>query len=213
MARIVVIGGTGYAGRYIVQEAVSRGHEAVSVSRSVPDAPVAGAGYVQGSALDLDGLSDVLDGADVVIESLSPRGDMTDLALDAVRALIERLGDTSTRLGVVGGAMGSLSQPGGPRLWDLGVPEEYRHEAQFGIDSLELLEQADAGLDWFLVHPAENFGPWAEGERTGRYRDGGPVVVRAADGSSSISGADFAVAIVDEIENPQHRRENFAVGY
>ncbi|MBW8764399.1 MAG: NAD(P)H-binding protein [Microbacterium sp.] len=191
MTRIVVLGGTGYAGRHIVAEAVSRGHEVVAVSRSLPSDQVIGAEYVQGSALDLTPLADTLTGADAVVSALSPRGDMTDRALEAVTDVAELLSGTSTRLGVVGGAGGSLVAAGGPRLFD----------------------QTDAGLDWFFVHPAEVFGPWAEGERTGHYRDGGDVLVRDAEGKSYISGADFAVAVVDEIEQGNHHRERFTVGY
>ena len=213
MARIVVLGGTGYAGRHIVSEAVSRGHEVVSVSRSEPSSPVDGARNVQGSVLDLASLGDVFDGADAVVSALSPRGDMENSVLDALRGLVEKLSGTKTRIGVVGGAGGSLVAPGGPRLFDLDFPEEYKHEAQVGIDSLALLESTDEPLDWFFIHPAEVFGPWAEGERTGHYRDGGDVLVRDADGKSFISGADFAIAVVDEVERGAHRRGRFTVGY
>ena len=213
MARIVVLGGTGYAGRHIVSEAVSRGHEVIAISRSEPGDPVAGASYVQGSALEIASLANAFDGADAVVSALSPRGDMTDRALEALQNVITELADTSTRLGVVGGAGGSLVAPEGPRLFDLDFPEEYKHEAQVGIDSLALLETTDAGLDWFFIHPAEVFGPWAEGERTGHYRDGGDVLVRDAEGKSYISGADFAAAVVDEIEQGNHHRERFTVGY
>ncbi|KQR37097.1 NAD(P)-dependent oxidoreductase [Microbacterium sp. Leaf159] len=213
MARIVVLGGTGYAGRHIVSEAVSRGHEVVSVSRSEPSNPVEGARNVQGSVLDLATLGDVFDGADAVVSALSPRGDMENSVLDALRGLVEKLSGSKTRIGVVGGAGGSLVAPGGPRLFDLDFPEEYKHEAQVGIDSLALLESTDESLDWFFIHPAEVFGPWAEGERTGHYRDGGDVLVRDADGKSFISGADFAIAVVDEVERGAHRRGRFTVGY
>lgn len=213
MARIVVIGGTGYAGGNIAAEAAARGHDVISVARKAPESPVNGVTYVQGSALDLDGIADTLDGADVVVSAIAPRGDMTDQAIDALEQLSRRLSGTTTRLGVVGGAMGSLSAPGGPRLYDLGVPEQYAHEATVGVDSLALLEASDDGLDWFFVHPPKEFGAWVPGERTGTYRTGGDVVVEAADGTSFISGADFAIAVVDEIENPAHRRGRFTVGY
>lgn len=213
MARIIVLGGTGYAGRHIVTEAVSRGHAVIAISRSEATAPVAGAAYVQGSALDLEPLADAFVGADAVVSALSPRGDMADRALEALSNVVDRLAGTETRLGVVGGAGGSLVAPGGPRLFDQDFPEEYKHEAQVGIDSLALLEATDADIDWFFIHPAEVFGPWAEGERTGHYRDGGDVRVRDADGKSYISGADFAVAVVDEIEQGNHHRERFTVGY
>jgi putative NADH-flavin reductase len=213
MSRIVVIGGTGYAGAHIAREAVSRGHQVTAVSRNAPDSPIDGVDYVQGSVLDLAGLGDVFDAADAVVSALSPRGDMEDSVLGALRELIGKLTGTETRIGVVGGAGGSLVSEGGPRLFDQDFPEEYKHEAQVGIDTLELLQRSDESLDWFFIHPAEVFGPWAEGVRTGTYRDGGDVLVRAADGSSTISGADLAVAIVDEIEAPKHHRDRFAVGY
>ncbi|KHK98635.1 NAD-dependent epimerase [Microbacterium mangrovi] len=213
MARIVVIGGTGYAGGNIVAEAAARGHEVVSISRTAPEEPVEGVVYVAGNVLEIDSIADDLTGADAVISAVAPRGDMFDLGLDAVRVLADHLTGTDTRLGVVGGAMGSLSAPGGPRLWDLGVPEEYRHEAKVGIDTLELLEASDEGLDWFLVHPPKVFGSWEPGERTGSYRTGGEVVVEDAEGNSYISGADFAVAVVDEVEKGAHRRARFTVGY
>ena len=213
MARIVVIGGTGYAGGHIAREAVSRGHDVVVISRSEPTEPLAGATYVQADVRDAAALAGPMAGADAVISSLAPRGDMEDAVLGVLSNLIGDLTGTFTRLGVVGGAGGSLAAPGGPRLFDQGFPDEYKHEAQVGIDSLALLEQSSEGLDWFLIHPAEVFGPWAEGERTGSYRTGGDVVVRDAEGNSTISGADFAIAVVDEIEKPAHRRARFTVGY
>lgn len=212
MCRIVVIGGTGYAGGHIAVEAASRGHEVIAVSRKGASHPADGVRYVEGSILDLDALAPTLEGADVVISALSPRGDMADAVVPALTALAQRLSATSTRLGVVGGAMGSLIAPGGPRLWDLGVDEALKHEAGVGIDSLAMLEATD-GLDWFFVHPPKLFGSWAPGTRTGTYRDGGDVVVVAPDGTSTISGEDFAIAVVDEIETPRHRRGRFTVGY
>ncbi|GAA2947588.1 NAD(P)H-binding protein [Microbacterium luteolum] len=213
MARIVVLGGTGYAGRHIVAEAVARGHAVIAVSRSEPTDPVAGAAYVQRSVLDGESVAATFDGADAVVWALSPRGDMADKVLGALKGVATSLTGTETRLGVIGGAGGSLVAPGGPRLFDQGFPEEYKAEAQVGIDSLAFLQSTDAGLDWFFVHPAEEFGPWAEGERTGHYRDGGDVIVRDAEGKSWISGADFAVAMVDEIEQGDHHRGRFTVGY
>ena len=213
MTRIVVIGGTGYAGGNIVREAAARGHEVVAVSRTAPEQPISGVEHVTADVLDADAIEGVLTGADVVVSAVSPRGDMTDKGLDVIRALASRLTGTGVRLGVVGGAMGSLASAGGPRLWDLGVPEQYRHEAGVGVETLELLQATEPGLDWFLVHPPKVFGAWEPGERTGSYRTGGDVVVEDAEGNSYISGADFAVAFVDEIDRPAHRRQRFTVGY
>ena len=213
MARIAVIGGTGYAGSHIVAEGVRRGHDVVAVSRSIPTERIQGVTYVEGSILDAPGLVAELQGADAVIVAVSPRGDMAEVAVDSVLQFARELAGTGTRLGVVGGAGGSLSEPGGARLIDLDFPEEYKAEAQTGVDILEGLQSTPDSLDWFFVHPAEAFGAFNPGERTGSYRKGGDVVVRDDEGVSFISGEDLAVAFIDEIETPAHHRERFTVGY
>lgn len=212
MTRIAVIGGTGYAGSNIVAEAVSRGHSVVSVARSVPTERVEGAIYLEGTILDVPGLLTQLEEVDVVIQALSPRGDMVGKVRPATAELFAALPD-NVRLGVVGGAGGSLVAPGGPRLVDAGFPEEFKAEAMEAVGVLEDLQKSPEDKDWFFVHPAGGFGNWAPGERRGTYRDGGPVLVTDDKGDSFISGRDLGVAFVDEIENPKHHRENFAVGY
>jgi len=213
MARIAVIGGTGYAGSHIVAEAVRRGHTAVSVARSIPTDRIEGATYMEGTLLDVPGLVAELQGADVIVVAVAPRGDMAGSVRPAIAELAIALGET-TRLGVIGGAGGSLIAPEGPRLIDTpGFTEDYKPEAFEMIGVLEDLQASDTVHDWFFVHPAGGFGPWNEGERTGGYRDGGDVLVTNEDGESTISGADLGVAVLDEIENPRHSRERFTVGY
>ncbi|MCK3770869.1 NAD(P)H-binding protein [Microbacterium aerolatum] len=212
MSRIAVIGGTGYAGSNIVAEAVSRGHSVISIARSIPTERVEGAVYLEGNILDVPSLLEQIDEADVVIQAISPRGDMVGKVRPATAELFEALPE-NVRLGVVGGAGGSLVAPDGPRLVDAGFPEEFKAEALEAIGVLEDLRADPSGRDWFFVHPAGGFGNWAPGERTGTYRDGGPVLVTDDNGDSYISGRDLGVAFVDEIENPKHSRENFAVGY
>ncbi|MGM7668421.1 NAD(P)-dependent oxidoreductase [Microbacterium sp. A93] len=212
MARIAVVGGTGYAGSNIVAEAVSRGHSVISIARSVATEPVEGATYVEGTILDVPSLLAQIGKVDVVIQALAPRGDMVGKVRPATAELFAALPD-EVRLGVVGGAGGSLVAPGGARLVDTDFPEEYKAESLEAIGVLEDLRADTSGKDWFFVHPAGGFGVWAPGERTGKYRDGGPVLVTDENGESFISGRDLGVAFLDEIENPKHTRENFAVGY
>ncbi|WP_298038818.1 NAD(P)-dependent oxidoreductase [uncultured Microbacterium sp.] len=212
MSRIAVIGGTGYAGSHIVNEAVSRGHSVVSVARSVPADRVEGAVYVEGTILDVPTLLTQIGEADVVVAALSPRGVMAGQVRPAISELRAAMPE-NVRLAVVGGAGGSLVAEGGPRLVDTDFPEDYKAEALEMAGVLEDLQTDAGGADWFLIHPAGGFGAWNVGERTGEYRDGGKVLVTDAAGESFISGPDLAVAVVDEIENPKHSRDNFAVGY
>ena len=212
MTRIAVIGGTGYAGGHIVAEAAERGHTVVSVARKLPAERVDSATYVEGTLLDAPALVAELEGVEVVVFATSPRGDMAGKMRDAVTELIREL-PLSVRVGVVGGAGGSLVAPGGPRVIDSGFPDEIKPEAMEAIGILEDLQADTTGREWFYIHPAGGFGAWAPGERTGSYRDGGDVIVTDDEGESFISGADFAIAVLDEIESPKHRNERFTVGY
>jgi putative NADH-flavin reductase len=216
MARITVLGGTGYAGSAVVAEARKRGHEVTSVSRSTPASAVDGVEHVDGSVLDADVLDRVLEGRDVVVSALSPRGDMAGRLEGVVTDLVSRLSGRPTRLGYIGGASSLLTEEGGPRLWDVTkdhLPDEVRPEIRTGIDTYALLQESPESLDWFYVSPPEEFGSWLGTPSTGDYTLGGDVLLRDADGTSTISADDLALAILDEVEAPAHHRRRFtAIG-
>lgn len=212
MARITVLGGTGYAGAALVAEARRRGHDVTAVSRSRPDSPVDGVSYVEGSVLDPDVVGTAVQGADVVVSALSPRGDMAGQLEGVVEDLAARLSGTPTRLGYVGGASSLLVEEGGPRLWDVSeahIPDDVKPEIQTGLDTLAILEASPEGLDWFYVSPPQDFGSWLGTPSKGSYTLGGDVLLKDADGASTISADDLALAVLDEIETPAHRRSRF----
>lgn len=212
MSTITVFGGTGYAGRHIVAEAAGRGHTVLSVARKVAAERIEGVTYIEGTLLDVPGLLAELQGVDAVVVAVAPRGEMADLVRPNIEALASTLPD-SVRLGVVGGAGGSLVAPGGPRVVDGDFPEAFKAEALEMIGVLEDLQAEQSGRDWFFIHPAGGFGGFNPGERRGTYRDGGDVIVVDENGESFISGEDFALAVIDEIESPKHTRGRFTVGY
>lgn len=211
MSRITVIGGTGYAGRAIVEEAVSRGHEVTVVARTAPLNPVPGVVYVEGSALDASVRTRAFDGADTVISATSPRGDMAVLQLELVEALAARAALTKARLVVIGGFSSLRPAEGEPRFIDGFVPDAIRAEAQAGHSSLELLRAEPAELDWTFVSPARYFGSFAPGETTGEYRIGGEVAILDQEGKSYLSAGDLAIAVLDVVEAGTHRREHISV--
>ena len=214
MAKIKVIGGTGYAGSNIVREAVKRGHEVTSLSRNLPADPVDGASYITGSVFDSEFLAQAVSDADVVIETLSPRGELTGKLEGVVAELLPLVASAGARLGVVGGAGSLQVAPGGPRLMDSpDFPAEILPEVQTGARLLEMLQDAPAGLDWFYVSPAGGFGGFAPGVATGSYRIGGEVLLVDDEGNSNISGADFGLAVIDEVESAAHRNQRFTVAY
>lgn len=214
MSRITVLGGTGYAGAAIAAEAQRRGHHVIAVSRTAPEQPAEGVEYVTGSALAPGILDRVLDGSDVVIEAVSPRGDMAGKEEGLVDDLIARVAGTPTRLGIIGGASSLLVEEGGPTLFDAHTPPpEVRPEVETGMTILETLKQTADDVDWFYVSPPQEFGSWVPTPDTGSYRLGRDILLRDADGRSVISAADLARAVVDEIESPAHRRARFTVAH
>lgn len=212
MARITVLGGTGYAGGHIAREAAGRGHQVVSYSRTAPETPVDGVEYRTGSVLEHDVLAAATADTDVVINALSPRGDMEGKLEGIANDLVNLLEGTPTRLGIVGGASSLFVEEGGPRLIDTAPPPaEVAAEIQTGITVLDLLNDYSGQLDWFYVSPAAQFGAWVPGEATGSYRTSDDILLVDEDGISQISGADFAKAIVDEVETPSHHQSRFHV--
>ncbi|MGN6598249.1 MAG: NAD(P)-dependent oxidoreductase [Actinomycetes bacterium] len=214
MARIAVLGGTGYGGAAVAAEAVKRGHDVTSYSRRAPEHPIDGVSYVTGNLLDPELLLSAVDGADIVFEKLSPRGDMEGKLEGLVEQLISLTNDAAVRLAVLGGASSLLVAEGGPRVFDLGnTPPEVVAEAQTGINLLELLRQAPESLDWFYVSPPLRFGSWEPQHVTGNYRVSDDVLLKDDTGESYISAADLAIAVVDEFEQPRHSRRRFHVAH
>lgn len=211
MARVVVFGFSGYAGGAITRELVARGHDVLGVSRNPEgaDAPVE---VRAGSIFDDQLVREVAQGADHLVVALHASSEPAlETALPSLTSAAIAEGAT---LSFVGGAGSLLVAAEGPRLFETAdFPAAYQPEARAHGAILDTLRAAPAELDWFYVSPAAEFGSWNAGERTGTFRIGGDVLLTAADGSSTISGADYAIAYVDEIERAEHRRARFSVAY
>ncbi|MCW2543720.1 MAG: NAD-dependent epimerase [Frankiales bacterium] len=212
MSRVVVFGGTGYTGGNVVREAQARGHQVVAVSRSRPKEPVEGVQYEVG---DVEALApQLIDGADAVVAALSPRGDMAGRLVEVYGGLAQLSAKAEARYIQVGGFSSLRPADGAPRFVEGEIPEEYRAEALEGEATRQLLvDDAPAELDWVFMSPAGSYGVWAAGERTGTYRVGGEVALFDTDGGSNIGGADFGLAIVEEIEKAAHHREHIGIAY
>jgi uncharacterized protein len=200
--KIAIYGGTGNIGSQVVAEAARRGHQVTALARH--DKPVAeGATFAIGDAADADTTRAIAAANDVVVSALGPTQDPNgdpDTFADVIAALAASVG--STRLIVVGGA-GSL-QVAGVRLVDTPeFPQAYKAGALATARVLALLRAADPDLDWTYLSPPPEIGP---GERTGKY-----LVALDEPAGAYITIPDYAVALVDEIENPQHRRQRFTV--
>jgi putative NADH-flavin reductase len=216
MTRITVIGGTGYAGSNVVREAASRGHDVISYSRHLPaeDARVAGVRYETGSMRDADTRARAVAGAEVVVSTLSPRGELDGRLVEVDRELAALAAQEGARIAVVGGFSSLRPEAGAPRFAEGdGIPAEYASEAKQMNTILGELLASTESTDWTFFSPAEQFGSYAPGEALGRYRLGGDVAFFDESGVSAISGPDFALAIVDELERAEHRRAHVSVAY
>jgi uncharacterized protein len=213
MSRIVVIGGTGYAGSAIVAEAAGRGHEVVSFSRTLPGERVPNVDYVRGDATDEAKLKDVVDGADVVVGALAPRGQLAGSFREVYRTIARLAG--SAKLYVVGGFSSLRPAPGAPRfVEDLSHAPAAFHDEVVAAAGLvvEDLPATPETLDWVFVSPAGGFGSHVPGERRGEYRVGDDEVAVQPDGGS-ISGADYALGFVDLIEQDKYHRAHVNLAY
>ncbi|WP_375503217.1 NAD(P)-dependent oxidoreductase [uncultured Jatrophihabitans sp.] len=212
MSTISIFGGTGFAGSRIAREAVARGHQVTSYSRHEPETPIDGVTYRVGSLADQQTVAAAAkDADDLVIATHGADVDGKKL-VEYVPSLIEAANAGGARLSFVGGA-GSSLLPDGTRLIDgPDFKDEWKSEASSHGEVLEALRAAPEPLKWFYVSPAAMFGAWTQLPPTGSYRSGADELISADDGSSKISGEDFATAYVDEIEQGNHPRQRFTVG-
>ncbi len=110
---------------------------------------------------------------------------------------------------IVGGA-GSLEFAPGKLFVDApSFPVEFMDQAQAGCEALNVYRQ-DESIDWTFVSPPIWITP---GERTGEFRLGGDQLLFDSQGESRVSAEDFAIAFLDEVENPRHIRRRFTVAY
>lgn len=214
MSTIVIFGGTGYAGGHIAREAVSRGHRVISYSRSEPSERAEGVEYRTGSLTDDTVVAQAAAEADDLVVATHGRDVGGSPLVDHVDRLVQASIEHGARLSFVGGAGTLHVAKGGPRLVDTpDFLQDWKPEALAHAKVLDAMRQAPAELDWFYVSPAALFGSFAPGETTGEYRLGIDELVVKEDGSSEISGTDYAKAYVDEIEHGDHPRQRFTVGH
>ncbi|MFH8370030.1 NAD(P)-dependent oxidoreductase [Streptomyces sp. NPDC018031] len=216
MAKIALFGAGGTIGQRVLDEALARGHRVTAVVRDPSrfDRKHPALTVITGDVLDPESVAAAATGQDVLVSAVGrPDGPASQaLMAPSARALVaglRKLGPAAPRLISVGGA-GSLETAPGVKVWDApGLPEWLLQIMHAHGDALEVFRGAD-DVRWTSLSPAATIEP---GERTGNYRTGTERLVTAADGSSRISAEDYAVALVDEIEDPRHIGERFTVAH
>ncbi|GGP14921.1 NAD(P)-dependent oxidoreductase [Oceanobacillus neutriphilus] len=206
--KIGVIGASGRAGNLILKEAVNRGHQVTAIVRNKSKLKDTNVAVIEKNILDLK--QDDMKQLDVVVNAFgAPLGE-EQIHVDAGHALIEALKGTDTRAIIVGGAGGLyVDDSKTTKVVDtLSIPEFGKPTSRGQIRNLQELQET-TGINWTFISPALVFD--AEGKRTGAYKVGKDQLLFNSKGESYISYADYAIAILDEIENPQHINERFTV--
>lgn len=207
--KIGIIGASGKAGSLILKEAVDRGHAVTAIVRDAAKVQNQNVSIVEKNIFDLK--AEDLANFDVVVNAFNAAPGQEHQHVEAGKALIEAMqGAPQTRLIVVGGA-GSLfvNESQTVRLLETpDFPDAYLPTASNMGKNLEDLQQT-SGIQWTYISPAAFFDP--QGKRTGAYQTGKDQLILNAKGESYISYADYAIAVLDEIEHPQHKNERFTV--
>jgi putative NADH-flavin reductase len=205
--KIAVVAANGRVGSLVVAEAVRRGFDVTAIARS--DNHSQAQHFLQGDALALT--REQLEGFDVVVDAVGGWSEDTlHLIPDAAKHLAKVLAGTNVRLVVVGGAGSLFVNP--EHTMTLAqtpeFPEAFKGVANAHQQALDALRGRD-DVRWTYVSPAADFQ--AEGERTGAYTLAGEELTPSEKGESVISYADYAIALVDEIESGEHIRERISV--
>jgi len=216
MKNVILIGASGFVGTAILNELLNRGHKVTAVVRhpekiftrninlSIEKADVSSAETV----------AELSKGFDAVISAYNPGWTNPNIAsetLSVYTAILDGVKKAGVkRLLCVGGA-GTLFSARGLRLVDAGIfPAEFLPAVKaLGEFYLSVLWN-EKSIDWVFFSPAKNIAP---GVRTGKFRLGKDDLIIDEKGESNISVEDYAVAMVDELENPTHHQERFTIGY
>lgn len=207
--KVAVIGATGNAGSRITAELLKRGHHVRAIVRSRDAVPQKN--QIEIATSDLSNatqLADALKGADAVISAYRPPDGDTDQIVSTTQRITDAVKKNNQRLLVVGGAGGLFVAPGVTAIASGHLPEVALPIAKSHEQVRKDLEAS--GADWTYFAPAGLFEP---GERTGKFRLGKDDLIVDSSGNSRVSMEDYAIAAVDELENPTHRRKRFTIGY
>lgn len=208
--KVAIIGASGFIGSAILNEALNRGHEVTAIVRNPEKITVKNA-HLTVKAADATSeaaLVPLFTGNQAVITAYSAHD--TDTYVKAINAIIGATKKAGIkRLIAVSGA-GSLEIAPGVQLLDTPeFPAEWKAGATATREAFYVIRQQN-DLDWTVLSPAMMIAP---GERTGKFRLGKDQVVVDEKGESKISTADYAVALINELEQPQHIKQRFTLAY
>ena len=219
MKDFILIGASGFVGSAILEEALNRGHKVTALVRNPEKIQVKNGNLtvLAVDATDVEALSKVVAGKDAVISAYNPgwgNPRLYEEILENYPKIIEGVKKAGVqRLLVVGGAGVLYVQPG-MRLMDSGTLPAELMPAVNGEGELFLnVLSKDNDIDWVYFAPPANLGNMGKGIRTGKYRLGTDTLLVDEKGDSFISVEDYAVAMIDEVEQEAHHTALFTAAY
>ena len=216
---VVLIGATGFVGNAILNELVSRGHKVTAIVRNMNSVKVNNEliEYVVADATNPAELAALAKGKDAVISAYNPgwaNPRQYEETLENYPKIVEGAKQAGVRRLLIVGGAGTLFVKPGVRLVDTGtLPESWlpgvKSLGEFYLNTL--MKEQD--IDWIFFSPAGNLGNLQPGTRTGKYCLGKDDLLVDEKGESFISVEDYAVAMVDELEQENHHKERFTAAY
>ena len=216
MKNVVLIGASGFVGTAILNELLNRGHKVTAIVRDPAKVTASNPNLkvIQADVTDTDVLIEASKGKDAVISAYNPGWKNPNIYEETLKnypLIVDSVKKAGVeRLLIVGGA-GNLFYAPGKMVMDADdVPAKLlpgiKSLGEFYLNTL----RKENDIDWIFLSPAANMTP---GERTGKFRIGKDDLVVDVNGDSNISVEDYAVAMVDELEQKHHHKERFTIGY
>lgn len=216
MKNVTLIGASGFVGTAILNELLARGHRVTAVVRNPGKIGIKSPSLtvVQADVTDTSALVAACKGRDAVISAYNPGWTNPNIYEETLRnypLILEAVRQSGVRRLLCVGGAGTLFCAPGLRVVDSGVIPDaimdgVRSLGEFYLNTL----MNEKEIDWIFFSPAGTLEP---GKRTGKFRLGKDDLIVDENGNSHISVEDYAVAMVDELEMPQHHRERFTIGY
>ncbi|WP_293715614.1 NAD(P)-dependent oxidoreductase [Stenotrophomonas sp. UBA7606] len=215
--KVALIGATGFVGKALLDELLARGHDVTALARH-PEKLSARPGLkvLAADVQDPAQVQAAVTGSDAVVSAFNAGWANPDIYRDFIqgsRAIVSGTKAAGVRRYIVVGGAGSLYTPQGTQLVDApDFPAAIYEGARAARDVLSELRN-ETSLAWTLLSPPVAFHPGSATERTGNYQVGSDTPLSTGDGPGTISAADLAVAVVDELETPKHVGKRFTVAW
>jgi putative NADH-flavin reductase len=216
--KVALIGASGFVGTALLNELLERGHEVTALTRDIANIKKQHENLkaVQANVIDPTDLAEKAAGHDAVISAFNAgwtNPNLYDDFLNGSKAIQEGVKRSGVKRFIYVGGGGSLYTPDGGQFVDTPeFPAQIKPGATAARDYLNHIKE-EKDLDWTFLSPALEMHQGTSGERKGTYRKSLETPVFDENGRSIASVEDTALAIVDELENPQHSRQRFTVAY